>query len=450
MKKIPQRQYFGTDGIRGRAGESLTPELALRSGYGFGCLVAPPARRYNAKTQPVVLLGRDPRLSSPMLASAISSGLMLAGCDVVDMGIVPTPVVALMTPRYKAAGGVMITASHNPVPDNGLKFFGPDGYKLSEAQECAIEAAINSAGRISVAGQQLYGLHAWHDPQDDYLAWLRRSLKYKAGGRALSIVLDCAHGAASELAPLAFREAGHSVHSICAVPDGDKINVKCGATHLERVAREVRRTGADLGLAFDGDGDRVLAVDGQGRAVSGDVIIALFALNIPRYKKQGRAVMTQMTNLGVEEALAARGVQMLRTEVGDIQVMAGLRENGLELGGEQSGHIIMRDLAPGGDGILAGLRLAQILGGSKQSLTELAAQFPQYPQKLTNLKVADKTAWQRDRALQKKIAAVRKSYPQVRFYLRPSGTEQLIRVLTESKERSTCDQANAEICALLG
>ncbi len=450
MSKTPQRQLFGTDGIRGRAGESLTPELALRAGFAFGQQAAPPDRRYNARTQPLVLLGRDPRLSSPMLAHALSSGLMLAGCDVVDMGIVPTPVVALMTPRYKAAGGVMITASHNPVPDNGIKFFGADGFKLGEAAEHSIEMVIRAAGQLAVPDQQLFGLQAWHDPQDDYLAWLQKSLKFKDGERALKIVLDCAHGATSELAPLAFRAAGHDVDAICAIPDGEKINVKCGATHLERVGREVRRTGADLGLAFDGDGDRVLAVDHQGKPVSGDKIIALFALNILRYKKQGRAVMTQMTNLGVEEALAARGVELLRTEVGDIQVMAGLRSNSLDLGGEQSGHIIMRDLAPGGDGILAGLRLAQILRSGDKSLAELAAQFPEYPQNLTNLKVADKTAWQRNKTLQKQIAAVQKNYPQVRFYLRPSGTEQLIRVLTEAKDRRTCDQANAEICALLG
>jgi phosphoglucosamine mutase len=443
------RRYFGTDGIRGRAGADLTPELALRAGYGFGQQLGPASVRFGSPNKPAVLLGCDTRLSGSMLSNALASGLMLAGCDVVKLGVVPTPLVALMARRSEAAGGVMITASHNPVADNGLKFFGADGYKVPEAVERAIEAQIDRGEVLAEPKQQDFGTESWQSAQQDYMDWLFKAVNVRNDERPLKIVLDCACGATYELAPAAFAAAGHEVELEGELPAGQLINVGGGATDLARVSEAVRRKAADLGLAFDGDGDRVLAVDHTGRPVNGDKIIALLALHIPRYKKQGGVVMTQMTNLGVEEALAKKGIRMLRTEVGDIQVLGAMREQGLDLGGEQSGHIIMLDKAPGGDGILAGLRLAQLLRRSTKSLAELAAQFPEYPQLLTNLHVKDKTAWMRDKALQKKLEGVKRSYPGVRFYLRPSGTEQLIRVLTEARDEAACRQGNAAMCELL-
>jgi phosphoglucosamine mutase len=434
--------HFGTDGIRGRAGVTLTVELALRAASGFASVLP-----RKGEGRPVVVLGRDPRLSSPALAAATSAGLLQAGCDVVDLGIVPTPVVPFAMRARKAAGGVMITASHNPVPDNGIKFFGADGFKISEREEATIDKAIVSGSLPRAASE--FGVSGNSDPTEAYLAYLRSAVRNRTNGHTLRIVLDCANGSTSELAPRAFDNAGFVVETINSRFDGRRINVNCGATYLRPLAAQVKRSRADFGLAFDGDGDRVLAVDHLGRQVSGDKIIALLALNIKSYRQQGAVVMTQMTNLGVEEALAREGVRMLRTEVGDVQVLAAMRREGLALGGEQSGHVIMLDLATSGDGILTGLRLAEVVRKAKQPLAGLAARFPEYPQKLTNLALRDKEAWRRSKTLQGELSRIRKGFPDVRFYLRPSGTEDLIRVLTESRDAGRCLQGNAAACDAL-
>lgn len=340
----------------------------------------------------------------------------------------------------------MITASHNPVPDNGIKFFGGDGYKISSQVEADIEAAINGE---AVIREPSFGKVELFDAASGYLAYLRKIVRSSGNGHNLRLVLDCAHGATSELAPLAMQQAGFEVHVINGSFDGSRINVKCGATHLEALAAHVKKTKADMGLAYDGDGDRVLAVDHLGHSVSGDKIIALLALRIKTYRQQGAVVMTQMTNLGVEEALAREGVRMHRTEVGDIQVLAGMQREGLHLGGEQSGHVIMRDMATSGDGILTGLRLADIVRRAKKPLAELVAPFSEYPQKLTNLELRDKAAWRKDRPLGTKLAKIHRSYPDVRFYLRPSGTENLMRVLTESRDAQRCLESNDAVVRAL-
>jgi phosphoglucosamine mutase len=431
-------KYFGTDGIRGRAGSELGAELALRAASAFA---RQPGRAAGRGRLAQIAVGRDPRLSSPMLFHAVAAGLCQAGCDVLDLGIVPTPVVPFWLLREKLAGGVMITASHNPVPDNGIKFFGPGGSKIDEAEELAIEKLIDAPQGSGEAFGSTRGV----DASEAYLAFAA-----KAGGkgaeRQLNIVLDCAYGATSELAPEAFLRAGHRIEAINARFDGSRINVRCGATHLDQLCARVKSRGADLGLAFDGDGDRVLAVDGQGRAVSGDVIIALLATHVPVYKKGGAVVMTHMTNLGVEEALAGKGIHMHRTDVGDAKVAAMMQQQGIHLGGEQSGHIIMRDRLPSGDGILTGLALANLLRRSRRSLAELAAEYPQYPQKLTNLKVRDKQAVSKDAALRRDLSAITKKNNDVRFYIRPSGTENLLRVLTEARDKERCEAANLAVC----
>jgi phosphoglucosamine mutase len=436
--------HFGTDGIRGRAGEKLTAELALRAAGGFAQGIAKHAARAGRAT---VVVGCDPRLSSPMLVAATTAGLLQAGCDVLDLGIVPTPVVPFKLLARKAGGGIMITASHNPVPDNGIKFFGADGFKIGTDVEAAIEHAIDKGtGHLANAD---FGTVVSLDAQPAYLAFLRKVVRSASNGHTLRIVLDCACGATSELAPRAFEQAGFEIDVINGRFDGSRINVNSGATDLQMLASRVKKTKADLGLAFDGDGDRVLAVDHLGRAVSGDKIIALMATRIKAYRDQGAVVMTQMTNLGVEETLGRQGVHLHRTEVGDIQVLKGMQAAGLSLGGEQSGHVIMLDLATSGDGILTGLRLADLVRKAKRPLAELVADFPEFPQKLTNLQLRDKEAWRRSKALTRELARVRSSYPDVRFYLRPSGTENLIRVLTESRSAEQCTLGNEAACRAL-
>lgn len=441
-------RYFGTDGIRGRAGTVLRPELALRTGYGLAAELAKPTARYARSRRPQVVVGHDTRLSADMLLNALISGLSLGGVDSLDIGLVPTPVVPQLVLARKALAGVMITASHNPVVDNGIKIFGADGLKLGSHTELAIEKWIDREGHISVSDQQFFGTDNDEDVSAYYLNLLAKAVRRRGNGHPLEIVLDCANGATSELAQLAFEQAGHSVHVICNELNGAKVNVKCGATDLGKLRREVKARGAALGLAFDGDGDRVLAVDEKGRPVSGDRIIALFATKLQRYRSQGGVVMTHMTNMGVEQALARRGVRMLRTDVGDINVMNTMLAEGINLGGEQSGHIIMRDKAPSGDGILVGLQLAALLVGNGKPLSELVSEFEEFPQLLTNLQVKDKKAWVKDRKVNSELDKVRTSFSTVRFYLRPSGTENVVRVLTESEDRKHCEAGNAAACAV--
>jgi len=442
------QQLFGTDGIRGRAGARLTPELALRAAFGFARIIGGPRKAYGRR-RPLVLVGSDCRLSSEMLAAAVSSGLMYGGCDVLELGVLPTPAVSMLVIDQAAAGGVMITASHNPVADNGLKFFGADGIKLPEAQELAIEQVVLASGEITVADQLHFGKHKLLDPAQEYLSFVRRAVRSTSGQPRLKVLLDCAHGATCALAPAAYERAGYRVEPVHCTFDGARVNVKCGATDVGALSRHVRKAGADLGLAFDGDGDRVIAVDERGRQVSGDKIVALFATQLSRYRRQRAVVMTQMTNMGVEEGLSRRGIRLMRTEVGDINVLAAMRKHRLNLGGEQSGHIILRDKLPAGDGILTGLQLAAVVRRSKKTLGALADAFEEYPQVLTNLTVHNKLAWQQDKRFMRAFRQISDGHADVRFYLRPSGTEDVVRVLTEARDPQRCRSGNELLCEAL-
>jgi phosphoglucosamine mutase len=440
------QHYFGTDGIRGRAGVLLTPELALRAAFGFARLQGRGGKAYRSRGRPEILLACDSRLSSSMLAAAVGSGLMYGGCDVLELGILPTPAVPLMVKRHRAAGGVMITASHNPIVDNGLKFFGSDGLKLPDRQEHDLEEAIRTNGALTVSDELHFGSSRQVNASLEYLSFLRQAVPKRRNGRKLTLLLDCAHGATCEVAPTAFEQAGFGVLAVNCRFDGTRVNVKCGATDLAGLSRQVRKAGAAMGLAFDGDGDRVLAVDEEGRQVSGDKIVGLFALHLQRYRRQGAVVMTQMTNMGVEDSLRRRGIRMIRTEVGDIQVLAGLRKHRLALGGEQSGHIILRDKLPAGDGILVGLQLAALVCGANAPLSKLAEAFEEYPQQLTNLRVGDRQGWRQDKRFSRKFERIVREFPDVRFYLRPSGTEDVVRVLTEARDVERCRVGNAAVC----
>lgn len=442
------QRHFGTDGIRGRAGESLNPELAVRAAYGFTRTVGRTKLKYQREGRPLIYAGCDPRLSSPMLKAAVCSGIALGGCDVIDVGIVPTPLIPFMVLSDKAAGGVMITASHNPVEDNGIKFFNADGVKINAQDERRIEEVITSPGRLKISREIAYGEFHYQDPTADYLAFVRQALRLRPNGNGFKIVLDCAHGATCQLAPAAFKRAGFKVDIIHGEFDGHNVNVRCGATDLNDLSAAVAGSKANMGLAFDGDGDRVLAVDESGRPVSGDKIIALFSTRLKRYREAGAVVMTHMTNVGVENALAGSGVRMVRTEVGDSNVLRAMVRRRLNLGGEQSGHIIMRDKLPGGDGILVGLQLASLVRTARNPLSRLIAGFTEYPQILTNLKVKDKLSWQDDQSFERRMKKLQARYADARFYLRPSGTEDVVRVLTEACDPEICSASNEAACGL--
>ena len=381
-----------------------------------------------------------------MLLHALASGITAAGVDVLALGIAPTPLVPFSILKLAAVAGVMVTASHNPVQDNGLKFFGGKGLKIGAADETKIEAAILADKPIRGKPKGGFGAVRQVDMEPDYLKFLSRSVKSSANGKTLKVVLDCAYGATAVVAPKAFENFGSEVVAICDKFDGNKINVNCGATNLELLSQAVLRHKANLGLAFDGDGDRVLAVDEQAQTVNGDKIIALFAVRLRRYKKQGSVVMTKMTNMGIEQGLKQHGIQMLRTEVGDVNVLKAMLKAGLNLGGEQSGHIILADKLPAGDGIQAGLQLAAMLRSSAVPLSHLVREFIEYPQLLTNLNVRDKSAWLNDKGFNRQLDRIKSRYLDVRFYLRPSGTENLVRVLTESQDADQCRKGNQAVC----
>ncbi|MBN2083017.1 phosphoglucosamine mutase [bacterium] len=443
------QKLFGTDGIRGRAGDKLTPELALRAAFGLAQILATDRQRYRSNQRPVFAVAGDSRLSTTTLKSAVISGITYGGCDVLDLGIVPTPLVPLLVISQGCLGGVMITASHNPVPDNGLKFFNRQGYKLDPTAETALERFIFS-GELPAVEQRNFGQVEQYDASAFYRSFAVKTLGRTKPQRKLRVVLDCACGATAELAPLVFTHLGFKVVPINDRFDGNRVNVNCGATNLKGLARRVRREKADLGLAFDGDGDRIKAVDENGKEVSGDKIIALFATQLSRYRRQKAAVMTHMTNMGVELALRELGIRLVRTEVGDIKVLAEMKRQKLDLGGEQSGHIILRDKVPTGDGILVGTQLAALAARTKQPLSQLVAGFPEYPQQLTNLSVSDKEAWRKSKSLLGRLAAIEREYRDVRFYLRPSGTEDVVRILTEAQDRARCQAANAAVCRAFG
>lgn len=449
-------RYFGTDGIRGKAGEDLTAEFALRVGHAVGRVLQRVYRgrklpyfrsRVRPAPAPAVLLGRDPRLSSPMLASAVTGGLLAAGTNVVDLGMVPTPVLALAINAIDCIGGIVITASHNPIEDNGIKVFRSNGLKAGAATEREVESLLEK-GPAGLHGIT-FGMAVDYDPRALYNSHLRGVLG--SGKGSARVVLDLAHGATAATAPTAFSQFGYDVKLQHAQADGRNVNVRCGSTHLGGLRRAVRRLKADWGFAFDGDGDRVLAVDGRGEAVDGDKIMAILTLGDPRYRRGGRLVFTQMSNLGVERYLNARGVVTYRTGVGDTKVLAEMRRRGIDIGGEQSGHIICWDRQCTGDGVLVGLLLSRLLSRSGRQLADLAGEIPTYPQELVNLSVADHRGWQKDADFLRRLRRLTRKYrPEVRVFVRPSGTENVVRVLTEAENAALAKDANQEIAGLFG
>ncbi|WP_438449058.1 phosphoglucosamine mutase [Gorillibacterium sp. sgz5001074] len=425
-------KYFGTDGVRGVANQELTPELAYKIGRCGGYVLTRQAQH------PKVVIGLDTRISGPMLEAALTAGLLSIGANVIRLGVVSTPCVAYLTRKLGADAGVMISASHNPVEDNGIKFFGGDGYKLLDDTELEIEALMDAEQDVlpRPVGGELGTVSEAADAKKDYLEFLKSTVQSSFKG--LKIVLDCANGAAFELAPAIFRELGAEVVTIGAEPNGRNINDGCGSTHPEALAVQVRKYGADLGLSFDGDADRLIAIDENGEEVDGDYILTICgdAMNREGRLNHGTVVTTVMANLGFFKGARDLGLKAVQTAVGDRYVMEEMRKNGYNLGGEQSGHVIFLDYNTTGDGILTALQLTDTLVKSGKKLSVLKASMRKFPQVLVNVRVADKSKYKDNAAIAEAVEAVERELGENgRVLVRPSGTESLIRVMAEGPEK---------------
>jgi phosphoglucosamine mutase len=434
---LPKTRLFGTDGIRGRVGDLLTAPLAMQVGFWAGQVL-----RSNATESGAIVVGQDSRNSSDMLAMALSAGLTAAGLEVWNVGLCPTPAVAHLTSSTQALGGVMISASHNPPEDNGIKFFGANGAKLGSDLQAEIEAALR--GTLYAHSVDLRH-HSWgkhyNRPElvHHYQASLQAPLLNRLNLEGLRIVLDLAWGAAAKLAPAVFTQMGAEVICLHDQPDGDRINVNCGSTHPQFLQTTVQQTGADLGFAFDGDADRVIAVDAQGRIVDGDYILYLWgnALQQTNQLPENLIISTVMANLGFERAWQAQGGSLVRTAVGDQYVHAEMQRRGAKLGGEQSGHILCPHYGVSGDGLLTALHLSALVKQSGTSLADMVNQsFQTYPQILRNVRVEDRDRrlnWQQNDLLQTAIAQAEAAMgDQGRILVRASGTEPVIRVMVEA------------------
>jgi phosphoglucosamine mutase len=428
-------RLFGTDGVRGLANKDITSESALKLAQAAAIVLGEQARARGQK--PIAVIGRDPRISGEFLAAAISAGLASSGVDVFDAGVIPTPATSFLTADLDADFGVMISASHNPAPDNGIKFFSRGGHKLDDAVEDAIEKAL-SAKPLTPIGAEIGHVKEFADAKSRYLVHLQGTLPNSLKG--IKVVVDCANGAASDIAPKAFRDAGAEVVVIGNEPDGYNINLGCGSTHLSALQAAVVENGADVGIAHDGDADRTLAVDATGAIVDGDQIMAILAVAAKARGDLSRntLVATVMSNLGLKIAMKQAGIEMIETKVGDRYVLEVIREGGYTLGGEQSGHLIFARHATTGDGILTGLQLLAQMSSTGKSLQELASAMTVYPQVLINVPEVDKSKVDSDPELQKVVQEAKTELGETgRVLLRASGTEPLVRVMVEAKDVGT-------------
>jgi phosphoglucosamine mutase len=429
-------KYFGTDGVRGVANSELTPEIAFKLGRYGGFVLTKDHDR------PKVLIGRDTRISGHMLEGALVAGLLSIGAEVMRLGVISTPGVSYLTKALGAQAGVMISASHNPVADNGIKFFGPDGFKLSDEQELEIEALIDKEEDIlpRPTGADLGQVDDYFEGGQKYLQFLKQTVDEEFAG--IHIALDCAHGATSSLAMHLFADLDADISTMGASPNGLNINDGVGSTHPETLAKFVLEKEADVGLAFDGDGDRLIAIDENGDIVDGDQIMYICAkyLKETGRLKNNTVVSTVMSNLGFYKALKQHEITSIPTAVGDRYVVEEMRNNGYNLGGEQSGHIIFLDFNTTGDGLLTGLQLVNIMKVTKKKLSELAGEMKKFPQKLVNIKVTDKFHVTDNEKVKEVIAKVEQDMNgNGRILVRPSGTEPLVRVMAEAPTEELCE-----------
>ena len=445
-------RYFGTDGVRGLANAELGPELAMSIARSAALVLGGQTEGDGAR--PVAVVGRDPRASGEMLEAAVCAGLTAAGVDALRVGVLPTPAVAHLTAHHRAAFGVMISASHNPMPDNGIKLFAAGGHKLADDVEDAIEARMDGEGEVVVppTGDRIGRVvDAAADAAAVYLAHLAQVVP--TAGTGLTVVVDCANGAASAVAPQAYEAAGARVVAIHADTDGYSINDGCGSTHIDVVAAAVREHGADLGIAHDGDADRCLAVDHTGAPVDGDAILAVLALAMKDAGtlREDTLVATVMSNLGLHIAMRAAGVTVRTTAVGDRYVVEELRSGAFSLGGEQSGHVVVPDHATTGDGILTALLLMSRMTATGRSLADLASVVTALPQVLINVPVVDKRSVAQADVVREAVAGAEAELGDAgRVLLRPSGTEQLVRVMVEASTQSHAQQVAGRIAEVVG
>jgi phosphoglucosamine mutase len=424
-------RLFGTDGVRGVANQEISADFALKLAQAAAIVLGAASRDRGERPRAVV--AKDPRISSDFISAAVSSGLASSGVDVFDAGVIPTPACAYLTADLAADFGVMISASHNPATDNGIKFFARGGNKLPDQVEDEIEAEFGQL--LLPIGSSVGKISRFSDAEDRYLIHLLSSLRTKLDG--LKIVVDCAHGAASAISPQAFADAGAKVIVIGADPDGNNINSGYGSTHLSALQAAVLEHKADIGIAHDGDADRCLAVDELGHIIDGDKIMAILATAMKARGELARntLVATVMSNLGLKIAMQQAGIEMLETGVGDRYVLEQMREGGYTLGGEQSGHIIFSQFATTGDGILTGLQLAAEVASTGKKLSELASVMQTYPQVLINVPGVDKARVDQDGDLQELVETAQAELgSNGRVLLRASGTESLVRVMVEARE----------------
>ncbi|MCL7749669.1 phosphoglucosamine mutase [Halalkalibacter alkaliphilus] len=428
--------YFGTDGVRGVANTELTPELAFKLGRMGGYVLTKDTEK------PRVVIGRDTRISGEMLESALVAGLLSIGAEVMRLGVISTPGVAFLTKALSANAGVMISASHNPVPDNGIKFFGPDGFKLLDNQEAEIERLLDSEDELPrPTGGALGLITDYFEGGQKYLQYLKQTVQEDFSG--IHIALDCAHGAASSLAPHLFADLEADISTMGTSPNGININEHCGSTHPDALSAFVLEKGAQIGLAFDGDADRLIAVDENGEVVDGDKIMFICAKYMKEqgWLKHNTVVSTVMSNLGFYKGLEELGIEAKQTSVGDRYVMEEMRKGGYNIGGEQSGHIIFLDHITTGDGLLSALQLVNIMKATNMPLSKLASEMETFPQKLVNVRVTDKNAVTENAKVSAVIGEVEAQMAgEGRVLVRPSGTEPLVRVMIEAKTKELCDQ----------
>ena len=450
-------RIFGTDGVRGVAGRELTAQLAMELAMAAVPVLADRAGAPERPPRPVAVIGRDSRASGDFLEAAVVAGLASSGVDVLRLGVIPTPGVAYLTGALQADFGVVLSASHNPAQDNGIKFFGPGGVKLRDETEDEIEALLRAApdktrAQDAVAEPVLFGrVTDAYSKHEVYLDHLLATLPVAADGRpplqGLRVVVDCAHGAAYSIGPRALRRAGAEVIAIGAAPDGENINAGFGSTHLDAVATAVVEHGADAGLAFDGDADRCLAVDADGAPLDGDQILTILASQLKRGGQLAgdAVVVTVMSNLGFHDAMRDAGITVIQTPVGDKHVYAAMRAGGYVLGGEQSGHIIQMGHATTGDGVLTGLHLLAAVNDSGVPVSAAAKAMTRYPQVLINVR-GDKARAMADPALDRAVSAAEAAVgTKGRVLLRPSGTEPAIRVMVEARETELAEGVAAQL-----
>ena len=429
-------RLFGTDGVRGLANGQLTAELALGLSVAAAHVLAD--RGEFAGHRPVAVVGRDPRISGQFLEAAVVAGLASAGVDVLLLGVLPTPGVAYLTDKLGVDFGVMLSASHNPMPDNGIKFLARGGVKLDDAIEVAIERRLHETWERPTGGD-VGEVNHYPTAVDEYAAHLVRTIEHPLTG--IRVVVDCAEGAAWDSGPRALSDAGADVTAIHAQPDGLNINDGCGSTYLGSLQDAVLKDNADVGFAFDGDADRCLAVDHEGKVVDGDQILAVLALSMKEsgHLVKDTVVATVMSNLGFVQAMKANGVGVRQTKVGDRYVLEAMKVSGYSLGGEQSGHVIMSEHATTGDGILTALQLLERIATTGQSLQSLASVMTRLPQVLVNVPNVDKARTDADAVLAAAVAEEEAGLGDSgRVLLRPSGTEPLVRVMVEA---ATADEA---------